>query len=262
MLHPHSLQERVAVVTGAARGIGRAIVSEFIQAEVQHVVCADLLADELADLQREFGDRVTTLVHDITDAEGWQALVSQTLSAHGRLDILVNNAGILIFGTLEETAPEDFKRLMEVNVFGAFLGMQAVLPPMKQAKQGAIVNISSVSGVVPSNFVGAYSASKFAVRGLTRVAALEFGLDGIRVNSVHPGGVNTLMTNPMNVDRKEIDAIYNFVPLQRSSQPEEIARGVTYLASDAAAYCNGTELIIDGGMAAGLYFPGLPGAPQ
>ena len=199
------------------------------------------------------------MVHDITDAGGWETLVSQTLSTQDRLDILVNNAGILIFGTLEETDPKDFKRMLEVNVLGAFLGMQAVLPPMKQAKQGAIVNISSVSGVVPSNFIGAYAASKFAVRGLTRAAALEFGLEGIRVNSVHPGGVNTLMTNPTNLDRKEIDAIYHFVPLQRSSQPEEIARGVTYLASDAAAYCNGTELIIDGGMAAGLYFPGLPG---
>ncbi len=262
MSHPHSLQNRVAIVTGAARGIGKAIVSMFIQADARHVVCADLLEDELADLQKEFGDRVTPAVHNITDASGWKDLVARTVSAQGRLDILVNNAGILVFATLEETDPDDFRRLMEVNVVGTFLGMQAVIAPMKQAKQGAIINISSVNGVMPSNFVGAYSASKFAVRGLTRAAALELGLDGIRVNSVHPGGVNTPMTNPMNLDQEEIDAMYHFVPLQRSSQPEEIARGVTYLASDAAAYCNGTELLIDGGMSAGIYFPGLPGAPK
>ncbi len=188
--------------------------------------------------------------------------IPQTVTAHGGLDILVNNAGILVFATLEETDPNDFKRLLEVNVFGAFLGMQAAIKPMKQAGRGVIINTSSSSGIMPSNFVGAYAASKFAVRGLSRAAALEFGLYGVRVNSVHPGGVNTPMTNPADLDQAELDTMYQFVPLQRGCRPEEIANGITYLASDAGAYCNGTELVIDGGMTAGLYFPGLPGAPE
>jgi 3alpha(or 20beta)-hydroxysteroid dehydrogenase len=151
---------------------------------------------------------------------------------------------------------------MDVNVTGTFLGMQAVIPHMKAAGKGVIINTSSASGMMPSNFVSAYAASKFAVRGLSRAAALELGPHGVRVNTVHPGGVNTPMTNPGNAPQKEVDKGFGFVPMQRGCQPEEIARGVTYLASDAASYCNGTELVIDGGMTTGVYFPGLPGSPM
>jgi len=258
MNHPHSLEGKVAIVTGAARGIGHAIASAFIEAGAQHVVCADILRDNEASLPDQ-GRRSAIL--DVRDETQWQELVRQTVSDHGRIDILVNNAGVLTFGLVEETDPEEFRRLMDVNVTGTFLGMRAVIPHMKAERSGAIVNISSASAMQPSNFVSAYAASKFAVRGLSRASALELGPHGIRVNTVHPGGVNTPMTNPGNAPQQDLDSGFGFVPMQRGCQPEEVAAAVTYLASDAAAYCNGTELVIDGGMTAVVYFPGLPGSP-
>ena len=257
--HPYSLEGKTAIVTGAARGIGRAIAESFVAADIKHVVCADILGDTLAELQHS--EQLSTTVLDITDEDGWRAVTETVMSRHGAIDILVNNAGILIFGTIEDTSPIEFRRLMEINVTGTFLGMQAVIPHMSDAGKGVIINTSSASGMLPSNFIGAYAASKYAVRGLSRAAALELGLKGIRVNSIHPGGVNTPMTNPLNQDQSDVDKGYRFVPLQRGSTADEIAHGVTYLASDAAAYCNGTELTIDGGMTAGIYFPGLPGSP-
>ena len=148
---------------------------------------------------------------------------------------------------------------MDVNVNGVFLGIQAAAAHMKKSG-GVIINTSSTSGVAPNNATGAYGASKFAVRGLTRSAALELGPHGIRVNSVHPGGVNTPMTNPFGQPQEVIDKNYGFVPLQRGCRPEEIARGVLFLASDAGSYCNGAELVMDGGMTAGQYLPGMPGS--
>ena len=258
MKHPHSLEGKVALVTGAARGIGLAIAREFLAAGADKVICGDILTDDLARLTEP--DLVTTRL-DVSAETDWEHVVQNTLHDYGRLDILVNNAGVLTFGLLEETSPDDFRRLLEINTTGTFLGMRAVVPSMKLAGSGAIVNMSSASGMLPSNFVSAYAASKFAVRGLSRAAALELGPHGIRVNSVHPGGVNTPMTNPGDAAQADIDKGYGFVPLARGCQPDEIARGVCYLASDAAAYCNGTELVIDGGMTAGVYFPGLPGSP-
>ena len=261
MKNPYLLTDRVAIVTGAARGIGKAIVEVFLEADIRHLVAADILEEELNALAAAH-DRVEAAVLDVTDAAGWRRLADATAAAQGSLDILANNAGILVFGLLQDTSPEDFRRLLEVNVVGALLGMQAVAPHMQRTGRGAIVNTSSVSGISPNNATGAYAASKFAVRGLTRSAALELGPGGIRVNSIHPGGVNTPMTNPFNRPREEIDGDYKFVPLPRACAPDEVARGVLYLASDAASYCNGVELVIDGGMIAGHYFPNLPGAPQ
>jgi 3alpha(or 20beta)-hydroxysteroid dehydrogenase len=259
MNHPHSLEGRVAIVTGAARGIGLAIADDFIKAGAKHVICADILKEELACIS---GPGLSTVELDVCEEKAWQALVEKTLAEHGVIDILANNAGILSFGLIEDIKPDDFRRLMDVNVTGTFLGMQAVIPHMKATGKGVIVNTSSASAMMPSNFVSAYAASKFAVRGLSRAAALELGPHGVRVNTVHPGGVNTPMTNPGNAPQEDIDKGFGFVPMQRGCQPEEIARGVTYLASDASSYCNGTELVIDGGMTTGVYFPGLPGSPM
>ena len=259
MSHPYKLTDRVAVVTGAARGIGKAIVEAFLAADIRHVVAADVLASELAELA-EAHARVSAAVLDVSDAEGWEKLTADTVAAQGGLDILVNNAGILVFGLLEDTQPDDFRRLLEVNVMGPFLGTRAAVPHMRKAGRGAIVNIASISGLMPNNATGAYGASKFAVRGLTRSAAMELGPHGIRVNSVHPGGVRTPMTNPFGQTKEEVDARYAWVPLQRGCEPEEIAQGVLYLASDAGSYCTGTELTIDGGMIAGQFLPGMPGA--
>ena len=257
---PYALTGKVAVVTGAARGIGRAIAQAFVAADAQHVVCADILEDALAEIEQT--PRLSTAVLDVTDEAAWRAVVAATLETQGHIDVLVNNAGILAYGTMADMSPADFRRVLDVNVMGVLLGMQAVIPHMKANGRGSIINTSSASGMLPSNFVGGYAASKYAVRGLTRAAAMELGLHGIRVNSVHPGGVNTQMTNPLGRTQEELDEGYAFASLQRASTPDEIAHGVTYLASDAASYCSGTELVIDGGMTTGLYFSGLPGSPE
>ena len=256
---PFLLTDRIAIVTGAARGIGKAIVETFLEAEIGHVVAVDLLEEELNELAKAHS-RVSAAVLDVTDEEGWRKLADATVEAQGGLDILINNAGILVFSLLEDTAPEDFRRLLDVNVNGVFLGIRTAVPHMKKRGGGVIINTSSTSGLAPNNATGAYGASKFAVRGLTRSAALELGPHGIRVNSIHPGGVNTPMTNPFGQPQDVIDQNYGFVPLQRGCRPNEIANGVLYLASDAGAYCNGAELVIDGGMTAGQYLPGMPGS--
>jgi len=257
---PFSLAGKVAIVTGAARGIGRAIAEAFVEADVSHVVCADVLADALAETEE--GEQISTSVLDVADEAGWQSLVKATIEAHGKIDILINNAGVLTFGGIESTELADFQHVMNVNVQGVFLGMRTVVPHMKANRRGVIINTSSSSGFLGTNFVGVYSASKFAVRGLTRSAAMELGLHGIRVNSIHPGGVDTLMTNPLGEDFGALDRKMSWTPMQRYSRPMEVARGFVYLASDAASYCNGAELQIDGGMTAGVYFPGLPGSPE
>ena len=190
------------------------------------------------------------------------AMVKYAVDTFGRLDGAINNAVFPgDFQLLADEPVETFEQVMRTNVTGTFLGMQAVTPHMKRERRGVIINTSSVSGITPNNATGAYGASKFAVRGLTRSAALELGPHGIRVNSVHPGGVNTPMTNPLGQSNDEVNERYGFVPIQRGSEPHEIANGVLYLASDAASYCNGTELVIDGGMIAGQYLPGMPGSP-
>ncbi len=258
MSNPYSLSGRTAIVTGAARGIGQAIVAAFLEADASHVVAVDIDDEPLRAVAAEH-EQVSAAVLDVTDETGWQALVAKTVAAQGSLDILANNAGILTFGLLEDLAPDEFRRVLEVNVTGVFLGIQAVAKVMRAAGRGAIVNTSSVSGISPNNATGAYAASKFAVRGLTRSAAMELGPAGVRVNSIHPGGVNTRMTNPMDSAEEDFDQRHHFVAMQRGARPKEIAQGVLYLASDAGSYCNGTELVIDGGMIAGHYFPGLPG---
>lgn len=255
-----SLTGKVALVTGGARGIGRAIVEAFLAADARHVVGVDILEQTLAEV--EPSERLSTAVLDVTNEAGWASLVESTIARHGRIDVLVNNAGILIFGTIADTDPADFRRVLDVNVTGVYLGIRAVAPHMKANKQGAIINTSSCSGIAPSNFIGAYAATKFAVRGLTRSAAMELGLHGIRVNSIHPGSVNTPMTNPTEEPHEALSERMRGIPIQRYARPEEIARGVVFLASDAASYCMGTELQIDGGMTSGIYIDPLPGSPQ
>lgn len=257
---PFALTGKVAIVTGAARGIGRSIADAFVAADARHVVCADILEDALGEIKTS--DRLSTALLDVTDESNWQSVVEATLERHGQIDILVNNAGILAYATIENTDPADFRRVLEVNVTGVFLGMRTLIPHMKANRRGVIINSSSSSALVPNNFISAYAASKFAVRGLTRSASLELGLHGIRVNSIHPGGINTPMTNPTGEKHEDLAERMPWVPIQRYGKPEEVAKGVVFLASDAASYCMGTELQIDGGMTAGTYFPGMPGSPE
>jgi 3alpha(or 20beta)-hydroxysteroid dehydrogenase len=249
------LSGRNAIVTGGARGIGAGIVRA-LSAAGASVVIADLLEPEGSALAQEIGGRFIS--HDVTDEAAWEALVADV----GTVDILVNNAGILHFATIEETLPSLFRKVIDINLVGTFLGLHAVAPGMKARGQGAVVNISSVDGMKGANGLAAYCSSKWGVRGLTKVAALEFGLAGIRVNSVHPAGIDSAMANPNSETDEEAASRFVDFPLQRMGKPHEVANLVTFLCSDAASYINGAEITVDGGYTAGRYYRGLPGAPE
>ena len=255
------LNNKVAIVTGAARGIGKAICQAFVDAGAT-VIATDILSEELTEMAEELGNSVTAITHDVTDEQQWQTIVETTLAEHQKIDILVNNAGILLFSTLETTEAKQFRKILDVNVTGTFLGLQSVISTMKKAGSGAIVNISSASSILPNNGTGAYAASKYAVRGLTRTAALELGPFGIRVNSVHPGAVNTPMTNPQGLSGEALNARFTFIPQQRGCEAKEVANMVQFLVSENASYCNGAEMVVDGGLTAGQYYYGVPGAPE
>lgn len=252
---------QTAIVTGAARGIGAATAAALANGGATVFAC-DILAEDLGETVTAIGDAATACELDVTDEIAWQKLSAMVLGETGRIDVLVNNAGILSFASLEDTDPAVFRKMLNVNVTGSFLGMQAVIGSMKERGYGSIVNLSSSAAILPHNATGAYSASKFAIRGLTRTAALELGPFGIRVNSIHPGGVNTPMTNPQGLSSDELAKRFKFVPQQRGCEPEEIAQAILFLASSEASYCNGSELVVDGGMTAGIYVPGMPGAPN
>lgn len=256
-----SLKGQVALVTGAAGGIGRAVCEALHKAGAA-VVATDVMAEDVQACAASLGDGVRALTLDVSNEAAWAAVTEDILAQERRIDILVNNAGILLFKLLEETSIDEFKRLLDINVVGTLLGMQAVVPTMKAAGSGTIVNVSSSSAILPNNATGAYAASKYAVRGLTRAAALELAPSGIRVNSVHPASVNTPMINPTGLSREEMNSRFKFVPQQRGCDPEEVAHSIRFLVSDQASYCNGMELVVDGGLTAGQYFFRIPGAPN
>lgn len=251
---------KIAIITGGARGMGAETARLFVQ-EGATVIIADVLDEAGEALAAELGEAASFRHLDVSDETSWDGLVKDTLTRFGRVDILVNNAAVVMFGTIASLSKSDFERAISVNLTGTFLGIQAISPAMKAQRAGSIVNISSVDGLRGVNALAAYVSSKWGVRGLTKVAALELGLHGIRVNSVHPGGVNTAMSNPENRPVDEINEAYRHVPLQRVGNPEEIARATLFLASDDSSYCNGSELAVDGGMAAGTYYAGIPGSP-
>ena len=254
------LDDKVVIVTGGARGMGAA-TSRLLAESGAKVVIADLLDAEGEALAKAIAGQARYRHHDVSDEANWQSLVAATLAEWGRIDVLVNNAGILLFKTLQQTTQAEFEKVLRVNLVGTFLGIQAVAPHMIERGKGSIVNISSVDGMKGANGLGAYCSSKWALRGLTRVAALELGHRGVRVNSVHPGGVNTVMSNPAQAGREDVNRAYAGIPLQRIGEPEEVARASLFLASDEASYLCGAEIAVDGGMLAGQYYAGMPGAP-
>ena len=246
------LEGKVAIVSGAAQGQGAAEARRFV-AEGARVVIGDLNDELGAGVADALGEH-TRFVHlDVTDPELWHRTVQEAEGAFGPVDILVNNAGVLIFGPLQSLTADQMRTSIEVNLMGAFHGMQAVYGSMKAAGGGSIVNISSFGGLTGLPMLGAYVASKFAVRGLTRTAAIDFAGAGIRVNSVHPGGVDTPMTrNPDGTSTD--DSPYNLtLPIKRHATVEEIASMVVFLASDEASYCTGSEFLVDGGGLAGIH---------
>lgn len=254
------LKDKVAIVTGGARGMGAATVRLFV-AEGAKVVIADVLDAEGAALAGELGTNARFAHLDVTDDASWQALINVTVGTFGGIDVLVNNAGVLLFRTIAETGKADFQRVLEVNLLGTFLGTRQVGAHMVGRGKGSIVNISSADGMKGANGLAAYCASKWGSRGFTKVAAMEFGHRGVRVNSVHPGGIDTAMGNPYAEARAEVNKRYTMVPLQRVGEPDEVARTSLFLASDESSYLCGAEIAVDGGMLAGQYYVGFPGAP-
>lgn len=254
------LNDKVAIITGGARGMGAA-TSRLFAAEGAKVAIADLLDEAGEALATELGDAARFYHHDVTSEDGWAKLVEAVEADLGPVDILVNNAGILLFRALLETTLDEYEKVLNVNLVGEFLGIKAVAPGMIARGKGSIVNISSVDGMKGANGLAAYSSSKWGVRGLTRVAALELGHKGVRVNSVHPGGVDTMMTNQDGRSRDAVSERFGNIPLQRVGAPEEVAKATLFLASDDASYLAGAEIAVDGGMLTGQYYVGMPGAP-
>ncbi|MEV8546760.1 glucose 1-dehydrogenase [Streptomyces sp. NPDC051572] len=234
---------KVAIITGGARGMGAAHARRFIE-EGASVVITDVLKDEGHALASELGERARFLAQDVTDGARWAEVVADAEDAFGPVDVLVNNAGISFSGLMLDTSEADFRKVVDINQVGVFLGMQAVVPSMRRAGGGSIVNISSFAGLMGTAVGIAYCASKFAVRGMTKAAAAEFGREGIRVNSVHPGFIRTPMIDAFPDDHPYVQAS----PLARVAEPSEVAALVLYLASDESSFSTGSEFVVDGGL--------------
>jgi 3alpha(or 20beta)-hydroxysteroid dehydrogenase len=246
------LEGKVALITGGARGMGKSHVRHFV-AEGARVVFGDVLDDKGEYVAAGLDAVCRYLHHDVTSEDDWAAAVALAEEAFGRLDVLVNNAGVLEFARIADMPLDSFRRVLEVNTVGCWLGIKAVIEPMKRAGGGSIVNISSIEGFTGAEGLSAYSASKFAIRGLTKVAARELAGFGIRVNSVHPGGVLTRMVVDSAGARsgEDAQAFLKAMPLGRFAEPAEISRLVAYLASDESSYSTGSEFVADGGLLAG-----------
>lgn len=243
------LENKVAIITGGARGMGEAHARLFVE-HGANVIITDVLENEGAALVESLGDNSIFIRHDVTSEDGWLNVVETAEKHFGNITVLVNNAGIAgKFGNVADLDFNEYKKVMAVNSDGVFLGMKSVIPSMLRAGQGSIVNISSVSGlqVAPGSPNAAYVGSKFAVTGLTKMAALEYATRNIRVNSVHPGGVKTGIVDPKFFDDPKI---LEPTPLRRLATPMEVAYVSLFLASDEASYLTAAEYKVDGGMTA------------
>jgi 3alpha(or 20beta)-hydroxysteroid dehydrogenase len=243
---------KTAIISGGARGMG-ASHSRAIVAEGGNVIIADVLDVEGEELALELGEAASFAHLDVTDPHAWAAAVALAEETYGPVSVLVNNAGVLAQGPLVDGSPEEFRRVLDINLTGVYLGMRATVPSMRKAGGGSIVNISSTAGLIGYAYLGAYVASKWAVRGLTKAAALELGPDNIRVNSIHPGPIRTPMTAEIGDDVTEGQ------PIARFGEPEEVTRMVCFLASDDASYSTGSEFIVDGGQVTGKVVESLKG---
>ncbi len=239
---------KVVIVTGGARGLGGAFAGHIV-GRGGKVVIADVLDDDGKRLADQLGPSVRYVHLDVTDPAEWTQAVEYTTAELGRLDGLVNNAGVSTGQLIEHEPVDHFRRVLEVNLVGVFNGIQAVIPAMRAAGGGSIVNISSAAGLFGLPLTAGYGASKWGVRGLTKIAAIELAGDRIRVNSVHPGMTYTPMTEHVGIQLGEGN--YPNTPMGRVGLPEEIAGAVGYLLSDDAVYTTGAEIAVDGGWTAG-----------
>ncbi|MGW0810024.1 glucose 1-dehydrogenase [Nonomuraea sp. NPDC002799] len=243
------LDGKVALITGGARGMGAAHVRLFLE-EGARVVFGDVLDEEGKALAEASG--ATYVHHDVTSLADWGRAVSAATELFGKLDVLINNAGILKFRRIDDMSPEDFDRVIDVNLKGSWLGIKSVIEPMKAAGRGAIVNISSIEGFVGAEGLSAYSASKFGLRGITKSAARELARFKIRVNSVHPGAINTSMAmDPDMMNEIDAETFLKSMVIKRFAKPVEVSHVVAFLASDRASYCTGSEVMVDGGLLTG-----------
>jgi 3alpha(or 20beta)-hydroxysteroid dehydrogenase len=239
------LAGRVALVTGAARGTGAEIARHFV-AEGACVVLADVRDDAGAAVAAGLGERARYRRLDVTDAAAWAEAVAELRAREGRLDVLVNNAAVLHLATIDATAVAEFERILRVNVVGPFLGTRACLPLLRESGRGSIVNLGSIDSVEGTALTSAYTASKFALRGLTKVTALENARFGVRANIVCPAAGNSEMHPP-------IVGAPDWPKLESEGRgPAEVAPAVVYFASDESRLCSGTELVLDGGRSAGM----------
>lgn len=238
------LAGKVAIVTGGARGMGAAHARLFV-AEGAQVVIADVLSEEGVALATELGPHALYVHLDVSDPEAWTRAVTIAEEEFGPVDVLVNNAGIVQAHPISDYPVEAWQRILSINLSGAWYGTQAVVPGMIAARRGSIVNVSSIDGLAGSAQLHGYVASKFGLRGLTKSTAVELGPVGVRVNSVHPGLIETPMTLGMDASMLQI-------PLGREARPEEVSQLVLFLASDESSYCTGAEFVVDGGTMAGV----------
>ena len=247
------LDGKVALITGGARGMGKSHVRHFA-AEGAKVVFGDVLDDRGSAVADKLGPEICRYIHhDVTSEADWAVAAALAVDTFGKLDVLVNNAGVLKFAPIAEMPAADFRQILEVNAVGCWLGMKTVIGPMTTAGGGSIVNISSIEGFTGAAGLSAYSASKFAIRGMTKAAAQELGPLGIRVNSVHPGGILTRMVleTADTLDPARGERYLQALPLGRFGEPAEISRLVAFLASDDSSYSTGSEFVADGGILAG-----------
>lgn len=243
------LTGKIAVVTGAARGMGAATAKLFA-AEGARVVLTDILP-EISDVAREIGPAAVAVPLDVSSEDAWRQVEIETRKRFGIASILVNNAGIPYFASIVDFPLEDYQRVLSINLVGTFLGMKTFAPGMISIGAGSIINISSTEGLQGSAGMAAYASSKWGVRGLTKVAAMELSQHGVRVNSVHPGVTNTPMANPLGLAPDAVRQTCSTLPIGRNAEVDEIAQVNLFLASDASSYMCGAEVAVDGGMTAG-----------
>jgi 3alpha(or 20beta)-hydroxysteroid dehydrogenase len=262
------LEGKVGIITGAAQGTGAALARRFA-AEGAQLVLGDVKGDAGREVARSLGDRARFVELDVRDEDSWTDAVRLTVDTFGAVDVLVNNAAVLLLSAIDTTSRADYLRLVEVNQLGPYLGIQAVLDPMRAGGGGSIVNIASTDGLKGMNGVSAYASTKWAVRGITKAAAVELGRHRIRVNAVCPEAGNPNMSAefiPGNPDLSEIphQMMQEILRAPEDSLPtsriDDVVSMALFLASDEAMSCTGGDFVVDAGLTAGRYQPGAPGA--
>tara|TARA_B100000745_G_scaffold252162_1_gene174343 strand:- start:307 stop:1056 length:750 start_codon:yes stop_codon:yes gene_type:complete len=246
------LENKVALISGGSRGMG-AVEAKLFASEGARIIIGDIREEEGRQVEaqiNESGGECFFTHLDVTNEANWLEAVAQAVARYGKLDILINNAGIFPMEKIEETTEESWDMVMDVNAKGVFLGTKSVIPAMRNAGGGSIINLSSIAGLVGSTYSASYNASKGAVRLLTKSTAIQYAKEGIRANSIHPGLIDTMMAANLLSDEDLRQRRVATTPMGRVGRAEEVAYGALYLASDESSFMTGSELVIDGGFTA------------